>query len=66
MAGRLSGKTCLITAAGQGIGRATAERFIAEGARVLATDIDEAALAGLAAAETQRLDVTDAAAIAAL
>jgi 2-keto-3-deoxy-L-fuconate dehydrogenase len=66
MTGRLSGKTCLITAAGQGIGRATAERFIAEGANVVATDIGEAALAGLAGAATQRLDVTDPAAIAAL
>jgi 2-keto-3-deoxy-L-fuconate dehydrogenase len=66
MTGRLSGKTCLITAAGQGIGRATTERFIAEGAAVLATDIEAAALAGLAGAETRRLDVTDPAAIAAL
>ncbi len=66
MTGRLAGKTCLVTAAGQGIGRATAERFIAEGANVLATDINEAALAGLGAAEKQRFDVTDTAAIAAL
>jgi 2-keto-3-deoxy-L-fuconate dehydrogenase len=64
--GRLSGKTCLVTAAGQGIGRATAERFLSEGAVVVATDIDEAALAGLEAAQTRRLDVTDAAAIAEL
>jgi 2-keto-3-deoxy-L-fuconate dehydrogenase len=62
--GRLSGKTCLVTAAGQGIGRATAERFLGEGAVVVATDIDEAALAGLEGAQTRRLDVTDAAAIA--
>jgi 2-keto-3-deoxy-L-fuconate dehydrogenase len=66
MTGRLSGKTCLITAAGQGIGRATAERFIAEGAHVVATDIDKAALAGLGAADTRRLDVTDASAISTL
>jgi 2-keto-3-deoxy-L-fuconate dehydrogenase len=66
MAGRLSGKICLVTAAGQGIGRATAELFIAEGARVVATDIDEALLSGLGGAETRRLDVTDAAAIAQL
>jgi 2-keto-3-deoxy-L-fuconate dehydrogenase len=66
MTGRLAGKTCLVTAAGQGIGRATAERFIAEGACVVATDIDETALEGLGAAESRRLDVTDAAAIAAV
>src|SRR5665213_504283 len=66
MTGRLAGKTCLVTASGQGIGRATAARFLDEGARVVATDLDEAALAGLAGAETRRLDVTDAAAIAAL
>jgi len=63
MSGRLKGKACLVTAAGQGIGRATAERFAAEGARVVATDINEAALASLAGVETRRLDVTDAAAI---
>ena len=64
--GRLSGKTCLLTAAGQGIGRATAMAFAAEGARVIATDIDEAALAELSGVETRRLDVLDAEAIAAL
>ena len=37
---RLNNKTALVTAAGQGIGRATVERFVAEGARVIATDID--------------------------
>jgi 2-keto-3-deoxy-L-fuconate dehydrogenase len=66
MGGRLDGKTCLVTAAGQGIGRATAERFAAEGARVLATDINAAALATLAGVETRPLDVTDATAIAGL
>jgi len=66
MSGRLAGKACLVTAAGQGIGRATAERFAAEGARVVATDIDEAALAGLAGVEARRLDVTDDGAIRAL
>jgi 2-keto-3-deoxy-L-fuconate dehydrogenase len=65
MSGRLAGKTALITAAGQGIGRATAELFIAEGARVIATDIDAGKLAGLAG-ETLALDVRDAAAVAAL
>ena len=69
MTHRLSGKTALVTAAGQGIGRATAEAFAAEGARVIATDINAAALAelgripGIAA---KRLDVTDAAAVLAL
>ncbi|HSK42177.1 MAG TPA: SDR family NAD(P)-dependent oxidoreductase, partial [Arenibaculum sp.] len=47
MAGRLDGKVALVTAAAQGIGRATALAFAAEGARVIATDINEAALAGL-------------------
>lgn len=58
-AGRLAGKTALITAAGQGIGRATAELFAAEGALVWATDINEAALAGLAGCQRRRLDVRD-------
>src|SRR5262249_50413259 len=52
--------------AGQGIGRAIAEAFVREGARVMATDINEAALASLEGARKRRLDVTDAAAIAAL
>jgi 2-keto-3-deoxy-L-fuconate dehydrogenase len=46
--GRLAGKTALVTAAGAGIGRATAKAFAAEGAEVLATDIDSKALASLA------------------
>jgi len=59
----LSGKTALVTAAGQGIGRATATRFAAEGARVVATDVDAAALHGLDGCEVRPLDVTDDAAI---
>ncbi|EKN00681.1 MULTISPECIES: SDR family oxidoreductase [unclassified Acidocella] len=63
---RLKGKTALITAAGQGIGRATALAFAAEGANVLATDINKAALNQLSGLRTATLDVTDAAAIQAL
>jgi 2-keto-3-deoxy-L-fuconate dehydrogenase len=66
MAQRLANKTALVTAAGQGIGRATAEAFAREGARVIATDINEAQLASLAGCSVRRLDVTDAAAITAL
>jgi 2-keto-3-deoxy-L-fuconate dehydrogenase len=70
MSGRLTGKTALITAAGQGIGRASALAFAAEGASVLATDVNEATLATLAAENreirTRRLDVRDNAAVAAL
>jgi NAD(P)-dependent dehydrogenase (short-subunit alcohol dehydrogenase family) len=66
MTQRLANKTALITAAGQGIGRATAEAFIGEGARVIATDINQDQLATLTGCTTRRLDVTDAAAIAAL
>ena len=60
---RLQGKRAFITAAGQGIGRATAEAFIAEGAAVVATDIVSDLLAGLDC-ETFALDVTDDAALA--
>ncbi len=66
---RLKDKTALITAAGQGIGHATALRFAAEGARVIATDIDPDKLRDLEGVEgiaTRRLDVLDAAAVEAL
>jgi 2-keto-3-deoxy-L-fuconate dehydrogenase len=48
MAGRLQGKRCFVTAAGQGIGRAAALAYAREGATVVATDLDAAKLAGLA------------------
>lgn len=65
--GRLTGKTALLTAAGQGIGRASALAMAGEGATVIATDVNEAALTELAAAglQTRRLDVRDPASIAA-
>ncbi|MBO0737887.1 MAG: SDR family oxidoreductase [Alphaproteobacteria bacterium] len=68
MAGRLASKRALVTAAGQGIGRAAALAFAAEGASVLATDIADEKLAPLADSliATRRLDVTDEAGIAAL
>ena len=66
--GSLVGKTVLITAAAQGIGRASVEAFVAASARVIATDIDAGKLADLASdsVETHRLDVLDEAAVAAL
>ena len=60
---RLKGKICVVTAAGQGIGRASALQFAAEGARVIATDINAEALATMQGVETQVLDVTDGEAI---
>jgi len=55
--GRLSGKTVLITAAGQGIGRATAELFAAEGAEVWATDVNAKSLDGVRGCRSLLLDV---------
>jgi 2-keto-3-deoxy-L-fuconate dehydrogenase len=55
---RLKGKIADHTAAGQGIGRATAEAFIVEGATVIATDLKLELLQGLAC-RTEKLDVLD-------
>jgi 2-keto-3-deoxy-L-fuconate dehydrogenase len=67
---RLNDKRILLTAAGHGMGRAAALAFAREGASVIATDVDEAALAALAAEApaivTRRLDVTSREAIEAL
>ncbi len=65
--GRMQGKTALVTAAGQGIGRASALAMAREGARVIATDVNETALAELAALglQTRVLNVRDPASIAA-
>lgn len=66
MGGRLQGKTALVTAAGQGIGRAIAEAFVREGASVIATDLDAGKLAGLEGGETRSLDVLSTDAVTAL
>jgi 2-keto-3-deoxy-L-fuconate dehydrogenase len=66
MAGRLEGKVCVVTAAGQGIGRAIAEVFAEEGANVWATDIDASKLDGFDRATTRSLDVRSSPAIRAL
>jgi 2-keto-3-deoxy-L-fuconate dehydrogenase len=65
MAGRLEGKVALLTAAAAGIGRATAEAFVAEGARIVATDLNLDGLKGLAG-ERRQLDVRSSEAVAAL
>jgi 2-dehydro-3-deoxy-L-fuconate 4-dehydrogenase len=62
MAGRLEGKTALVTAAAKGMGRAAALAFAREGAKVIATDIDDDGLAALVATPgvaAQRLDMLD-------
>ncbi len=66
MAGRLQDKLALVTAAGQGIGRAIAEAFAAEGARVVATDVDAGKLEGIKSLERLKLDVRSMAAVEAL
>ena len=62
---RLSGKTAFVTAAAQGIGRATALAFAAEGAQVIATDLNETKLAEIAGRgiRTMALDVLNSAAV---
>ncbi len=69
MTGRLAGKTALLTAAGQGIGRATALAMAAEGAQVFATDVNESALSSLkneaeGKLEAFAMDVRDDASVA--
>jgi 2-keto-3-deoxy-L-fuconate dehydrogenase len=63
---RLGNKIAVVTAAGQGIGRASAELFAKEGARVIAVDVNAATLATLTGMETHRVDLTDGDAIEAL
>lgn len=66
MPGRLNGKTALVTAAAQGIGKATAETFAREGADVYATDVSRQLLDQVEGCERRVLDVTDRQAIGAL
>jgi 2-keto-3-deoxy-L-fuconate dehydrogenase len=63
MSNRMAGKIAVVTAAGHGIGRATAAMFTREGAKVIAIDIDEAALISIPDVIPCRLDVTDREAI---
>ena len=66
MAKRLQGKVALVTAAGQGIGRAIAEAFAAEGASVIATDVDESKLDGIRSAKRLKLDARSTASVEAV
>jgi 2-keto-3-deoxy-L-fuconate dehydrogenase len=66
LAGRLKGKVALVTAAGPGIGRAIAEAFVAEGATVIATDVDLKKLKGLKKATLAKLDARSTADVNAL
>ena len=66
MAQRLQGKVALVTAAGQGIGRAIAEAFAAEGSSVIATDVDESKLDGSRSAKRLKLDARSTASVEAL
>ena len=66
MPDRLKGKVAFVTAAGQGIGRAIARAFLAEGATVIATDLEENKLADLDAALRAKLDVRSTDAVAAM
>jgi 2-keto-3-deoxy-L-fuconate dehydrogenase len=63
LTGRLAGRVAVVTAAGQGIGRAIAERLAAEGAEVHASDIVAGPLATLDVAERTALDASDLAAV---
>jgi 2-keto-3-deoxy-L-fuconate dehydrogenase len=66
VSGRLAGKRALITAAAQGIGRASAELFAREGALVVATDVNADLLDQVSGCDRRPLDVTDTRGIAAL